>query len=125
MADHTEATEFLFSYGTLQLEAVQQANFGRLLTGQRDVLPGFAPVLISIDDEVTVRLSGKSQLPIARYTGRPADTISGTVYALTREEIVRADDYEVEPYRRARVTLQSGTQAWAYVDASHMPPDRA
>ena len=41
VTDTETRTEFLFSYGTLQLEAVQMANFGRLLTGQRDVLEGF------------------------------------------------------------------------------------
>jgi hypothetical protein len=52
-------TEFLFSYGTLQLEAVQMATFGRLLTGTRDVLPGFEEALLEVDDQVTVSLSGK------------------------------------------------------------------
>ena len=33
-------TEFLFSYGTLQLEAVQMTVIGRQLIGTRDVLPG-------------------------------------------------------------------------------------
>jgi hypothetical protein len=31
----------LFSYGTLQEQAVQQSTFGRLLKGQEDELPGF------------------------------------------------------------------------------------
>ena len=29
----------LFSYGTLQLESVQLASFGRLLAGKRDAMP--------------------------------------------------------------------------------------
>ena len=42
-------TELLFSYGTLQLEAVQMATFGRKLTGTRDVLPGFEATLLVPD----------------------------------------------------------------------------
>ena len=34
-------TEFLLSYGTLQLEAVQMATFGRQLAGTSDALRGF------------------------------------------------------------------------------------
>src|SRR6266478_8446454 len=37
--------EFLFSYGTLQLESVQMATFGRQLTGISDALQGFELVL--------------------------------------------------------------------------------
>jgi hypothetical protein len=33
--------QVLFSYGTLQLEAVQLATFGRKLNGAADGLPGF------------------------------------------------------------------------------------
>ena len=118
----TDRTEFLFSYGTLQLEAVQMATFGRLLTGERDVLPGFAEALVEIEDEATVSLSGKKHHSIARYTGRENDTIAGTVFALTPEEIRSADTYEVAAYRRVSVVLRSGTRAWVYVDALHAPP---
>lgn len=123
MTTSTDTTEYLFSYGTLQLDAVQQANFGRLLSGQRDVLPRFEQGLIEISDETIVQLSGKSHHAIARYTGRASDSIHGTVYALTTAEVQRADAYEVEPYTRAKVTLQSGTRAWVYVDAAFMPPE--
>ena len=115
-------TEFLFSYGTLQLEAVQLANFGRLLTGQPDVLPGFEETQIQIHDEATVSLSGKTHHSIAKFTGRFTDTISGTVYAVTPEEIEKADKYEVAEYKRVSVVLQSGTRAWVYVDTRHPPP---
>lgn len=98
-------------------------NFGRRLSGKRDVLSGFAAALLEIDDEVTVSLSGKAHHPIAQFTGKVTDTISGTVYALTPEELQRADSYEVAPYQRVAVVLQSGTRAWAYVDARSKPPD--
>jgi len=114
--------EFLFSYGTLQLEAVQLATFGRRLSGERDVLPGFAETTVEIEDEATVTLSGKKHHSIVRFTGRAADTIAGTVFALTPEEIQSADKYEVAAYRRVSVVLGSGKRAWVYVDAQHGPP---
>jgi len=117
-------TEYLFSYGTLQFESVQMATFGRHLTGARDVLSGFEQASIEIRDEATVALSGQTHHSIARFTGRPSDTVSGTVYAVTPEELQRADAYEVAEYRRIAVVLQSGLRAWVYVDArQHQSPN--
>jgi len=50
-------TELVFSYGTLQLEAVQLATFGRKLVGTADVLPGFAQSMMKIDDPDVVATS--------------------------------------------------------------------
>ena len=49
-------SERLFSYGTLQQEAVQLANFGRILQGSPDAVTGYrlASVKISDPDVVTV-----------------------------------------------------------------------
>jgi hypothetical protein len=116
-------TELLFSYGTLQLEPVQIANFGRRLTGTKDALAGFEAALIEISDEATVRLSGKSHHAIARYTGRSTDSIAGTVFEVTADELLAADRYEVAEYIRAAVVLESGKRAWAYVDAQVPTPD--
>ena len=99
------------------------ANFGRRLSGTPDILPGYAAAILEIDDEATVSLSGKRHHPIAKFTGKATDTISGTVYALTPEELQSADSYEVDPYQRVAVVLQSGTRAWAYVDARSTLPD--
>jgi hypothetical protein len=114
-------TEFLFSYGTLQLEAVQMATFGRQLTGKRDVQPGFEETLLVIEDQAVISISGKTHHTIARFTGRTSDTISGTVYAVTTEEIQNADKYEVAACQRVEVVLQSGIRSWAYVDAGYAP----
>jgi hypothetical protein len=116
-------TERLFSYGTLQLEAVQMATFGRQLTGTRDVLPGFEATTLEIDDPATVSLSGKTHHAIAKFTGRSSDSVSGTVFAVTPEEIQNADKYEVAAYKRVAVLLRSGVRAWAYVDARDAPAD--
>jgi hypothetical protein len=115
-------TELLFSYGTLQLEAVQLSTFGRRLTGTRDVLVGFEEALVEIGDQATVSLSGKTHHGIVKFTGRPTDTVAGTVYAVTSEEVQSADKYEVAAYKRVSVLLQSGLRAWVYVDARYGPP---
>src|ERR1044071_10071150 len=94
------SAQLLFSYGTLQLEAVQLSNFGRTLVGTPDVLPGFEQQLIEINDPTTVGLSGKTHHYIAVYTGRRIDSISGTVYELTPADVERADRYEAAAYQR-------------------------
>jgi hypothetical protein len=116
-------SELLFSYGTLQLEAVQMATFGRRLAGRSDALGGYELVSLKIEDPAVVAISGKAVHTMASFTGRASDVISGTLFALTPDEIRNADDYEVAAVKRAAVVLQSGTRAWAYVDARHPPSD--
>jgi gamma-glutamylcyclotransferase (GGCT)/AIG2-like uncharacterized protein YtfP len=110
-------TEFLFAYGTLQLEAVQLATFGRLLAGAADALQGYALVPLKIEDPAVIALSGKAYHTMAQFTGHAADVIAGTVFAVTREEIHSADGYEVADVKRMAVVLRSGVRAWVYVDA--------
>ncbi len=113
--------ESLFSYGTLQLEAVQVATFGRPLAGVRDALQRFEVVSLTIEDPKVVAISGMAQHTMARFTGRSSDLVSGTVFAVTSQEIHSADLYEVAAVMRVAVVLQSGLRAWAYVDAQYAP----
>jgi hypothetical protein len=106
----------LFSYGTLRDSAVQMANFGRLLSGHPDSLPGYTLWPIAIDDPAVVALSGKSQHMIAKR-GSAADEVTGVVFEITTEELVAADRYEVAEYTRVLVTLKSGAKSWVYVGA--------
>ena len=116
-------TEFLFSYGTLQLETVQMATFGRRLAGTSDTLRGFELVSLKIEDPTVIAISGKALHTMARFTGRASDVVSGTVFAVTPDEIQNADKYEVAAVKRVTVVLQSGIRAWAYVDAKYAPSD--
>jgi len=116
-------TELLFSYGTLQLEAVQVATFGRQLAGTSDALPGFELVLLKIEDQTVIAISGTARHTMARFTGRASDVVQGAVFAVTPDEIQRADKYEVAAVKRVSVVLQSGVRAWAYVDARYAPSD--
>ena len=113
----------LFSYGTLQLEGVQMATFGRQLTGTSDALRGFELVLLKIEDQTVVAISGKAHHTMARFTGRDSDVVPGTVFDVTREEIQNADTYEVAAVKRVSVVLQSGVRAWVYVDARYASSD--
>jgi uridine kinase len=108
------ASTRLFSYGTLQLEPVQLRQFGRVLTGAPDVLPGYRQDWVTITDPDVVAVSGTDRHPIVRHTGDPADTTGGTVLTVTAEELAAADVYEVDDYRRSLVRLGSG-DAWVYL----------
>ena len=114
-----QATEQLFSYGTLQSEAVQLATFGRKLAGQPDTLVGHSMALIPIRDQNVVARSGETHYRNAQFTGNDADFVAGTVLTVTKQELEQADVYE-EPaeYQRVRVQLKSGTNAWVYL---HIP----
>lgn len=107
----------LFSYGTLQLPAVQQATFGRLLHGDADALVGFRRTLVKIDDAQVVATSGQTHHPIVEPSGDGADRVDGTVFAISADELARADAYEVDDYVRVEAVLASGGRAWVYVKA--------
>ncbi len=112
-----EKLQNLFSYGTLQLEAVQLSTFGRKLETTPDLLPGYENAMVKIDDPEVVRISGKAEHPIIRRSKNPFEEVKGSVLKITFEELMRADKYEVNAYKRVEVKLSSGTKAWAYVDA--------
>ena len=58
MIPNKEATELLFSYGTLRKEEVQLATFGRKLDGIPDSLIGYRLTMIRIQNEHFVESSG-------------------------------------------------------------------
>ncbi len=109
--------ERLFSYGTLQNEAVQLEKFGRLLTGVVDTLIGYRLSTLEIKDAEVIALSGARIHPVLVFTGDSNDTVEGTIFSLTAEELRQADDYEVDEYMRVSERFSSGTVAWVYVSA--------
>jgi gamma-glutamylcyclotransferase (GGCT)/AIG2-like uncharacterized protein YtfP len=108
------AGEKLFSYGTLQQESVQLANFGRRLQGRPDVLAGWRLSTVEITDPEVLAESGLAVHKIL-VPGKPSDEIDGVVFEITLEELRAADGYETDAYKRIEVTLQSGAKAWVYV----------
>ena len=109
-------TENLFTYGTLQLEEVQLATFGRRLEGNPDVLIGYRLVLITIKDEDFVAKSGTAEHRNLQFTGDEADFVEGTVFRVTGEELEQVDAYEPEGYERVLVRSSSGSNVWVYLN---------
>lgn len=107
----------LFSYGTLQQDAVQRSLFDRTLAGQPDELVGFEQVPQEIDDPESP--GGKVLHVIVRFTGRSSSRVRGTVFEVSDRELASADAYEPAPYTRVAATLASGKQAWVYADTRH------
>ena len=107
----------LFSYGTLQDEAVQRSTFGRRLRGVPDELVGFERSSLRVDDAAFVAASGQSDHAIVRFTGRSDSRVRGTAFEVSEDELARAYRYEPAGYRRISTRLASGKEAWVYADA--------
>jgi len=111
------ASEKLFSYGTLQQESVQLANFGRKLQGRADVVVGWRLASVQITDPQVLAQSGLAVHKIL-VPGSPTDEVDGVVFEITPEELKAADSYETDDYKRVRVKLRSGSETWVYVSAN-------
>jgi len=88
--------QFLFSYGTLQLEKVQLETYGRKLKGKPDKLIGYklTSLVITFDKR---------------------DFIEGVIFEITEYELNETDKYEVSDYKRVSEIFESGKEAWIYV----------
>lgn len=115
MSSAEQATENLFSYGTLQLEEVQLETFGRKLDGAPDALPSFKLVMITITDQDFATKSGTADHRSLQFTGDTSDIVEGMVFKVTISELEQADSYEPEGYERMRAELRSGGNAWVFV----------
>lgn len=116
MSVQADEKDALFSYGTLQSEAVQLATFGRRLDGRPDALVGHKVVMIEIADEAFIATSGTAHHRNLQFTGILSDIVEGTVLSLTPGELALADSYEPSGYERVQVQLRSGSTAWVYVN---------
>jgi hypothetical protein len=106
----------LFSYGTLQQADVQIELFDRRLDGEADALTGFVIATLTITDEAVVALSGE-EVHLVLRRGASDARIAGVALQVTDAELIAADAYETEDYRRITVTLESGREAFVYVAA--------
>ncbi|NIF04664.1 gamma-glutamylcyclotransferase [Chryseobacterium sp. Tr-659] len=105
----------LFSYGTLQKEQVQMETFGRLLHGEKDVLSGYRLDMIEITDAEVLRKSGQKYHPVLNFSGNEEDEIEGILFEVTETEILQADEYEVDDYKRIETTFKSGKKGFIYI----------
>lgn len=110
--------EYLFSYGTLQKDKVQLETFGRLLKGSKDTLTGYKLSTIKIIDEDVLSKSEQEYHLIAIPSGQEADAIEGVIFEITHEELLAADGYETDAYKREKLTFRSGRTAWVYIAAT-------
>lgn len=106
----------LFSYGTLQEEAVQLSTFGRRLSGQSDELLRFERSSVRIDDPQLVATLGRTHHANVTFTGNGDSRVPGTAFEITDAELASADEFEAAfLYKRVAAMLASGQQAWVYV----------
>ena len=105
---------WLFSYGTLQKEKTQLELFGRVLQGSKDTLKGYKPESIEIKDEKFLSKGEQQQQLTAVLTNNNADSMEGTVFEISKEELLLTDKYEPDNYKRINVKLESGKEAWIY-----------
>lgn len=108
--------QYLFSYGTLQKEKVQIELFGRILQGSGDTLIGYKVSTIEIKDE-SFLLKGEQKYQLTAGISKDNDNIKRTVFEITEEELRLADKYEPVNYKRVKVVLESGKEAWIYIAA--------
>lgn len=93
------------------------ANFGRKLQGRADVLAGWRLSSVRIRDPEVLAESGLAVHKIL-VPGKPADEIDGVVFEITAAELKAADGYETDDYKRVKLKLRSGSEAWVYVSAT-------
>lgn len=105
----------LFSYGTLQKEQVQIETFGRILEGKKDILTGYKLEMLEITNPEVLRKSNQKYHPILMFSGKMEDEVEGVLFEITDEEILQADEYEVNDYKRVETVLKSGKSGFIYV----------
>lgn len=106
----------LFSYGTLQKDQVQLETFGRLLKGENDNLPAYKLAYVEITDPEVLRKSGQQFHPIIKYSGNKNDKVEGVLFEVTEAEILAADEYEVDDYKRIETLFASGKIGFIYIE---------
>lgn len=106
---------YLFSYGTLQKKQVQMETFGRVLEGDPDILTGYRLEMLEITDSEVLRKSSQKFHPVLKFSGNREDKTKGILFDVTDEEILQADEYEVNDYQRAEAVFESGRSGFVYI----------
>lgn len=89
--------------------------FGRTLQGLADLLRGYKTATIEIRDESFLSKGEEKYQQTLIATTDKNDIIKGTVLEITAEELLLADTYEPDNYKRIKVVLDSGKEAWIYI----------
>ena len=80
-------------------------------------MPGYRQDMVEITDPVVIQTSGCKFHPIVVHTGDKSDEVTGSVFEISDDELIAADNYEVSNYKRVQIALKSGKSAWVYVQA--------
>ncbi len=98
--------DLLFVYGTLKDPKNQMKVIGRKVPGTHAILRGY----MVIDSNT---FHGKYPVVIEDSESY----VTGLVIEVTPEELDLIDTYETDAYRREKLPLQSGQNAWVYLKA--------
>ena len=98
--------EKLFVYGTLKDPKLREQVLHIHVNGNRDLLTGFRLKDTRIGDE---------DYKIIEEDSDSSETIEGLVLELDMNKLRLLDTYEGKDYRRKKVKLASGSEAWAYI----------
>ncbi len=109
----TSEKEHIFAYGTLNDTTIQLKLYNRKLKGTPDQVKQYYLSSITVNENNIL-----NTYPIAIYSGKQSDVISGMVYEITPQELAATDIYEGAEYKRVQVLLQSGVRAWIYIGGS-------
>jgi gamma-glutamylcyclotransferase (GGCT)/AIG2-like uncharacterized protein YtfP len=94
--------ETIFVYGTLKESEVQKNVIGRVAQITPNILQGHDLSSIVINNN-TYWIAKIGLGLIAGYT-----------YKVSKEELLKIDEYETTAYKRKLVKLKNGQQAWVY-----------
>lgn len=72
--------------------------------------------MIEITDEVFLAKGDGKYQQIAMNTNDKNDAIQGTVFEVSEDELLHADKYEPDNYKRVKIELESGKKAWIYME---------
>jgi gamma-glutamylcyclotransferase (GGCT)/AIG2-like uncharacterized protein YtfP len=109
----------IFSYGSLQEEAVQLSVYGRVLRGEPDELLHCRSERIAVPQWHKAATAGVTHYANVVFVHESDDRVAGTLLELTDAELADSDRYEQEAdYARILATLASGRRAWVYVSAA-------
>lgn len=90
-------------------------TFGRILQGEKDCLPGYEVSMLEITDEEVLKKSNQKFHPILHFSGNENSVVEGMLYEVSNDEISRADEYEVDDYKRVEAVFTSGKTGFLYV----------
>ncbi len=94
--------EQLFVYGTLKKPNVQKSIIGRTIKSSPDILQNFTRSKIKIEKIYPIIINKKGKF------------VRGLVLSVNSKELKLIDEYETNCYKRQKVVLKSGINAWVY-----------